>query len=87
MIRLTIIVLSVMLIGCASAPVAVKSIDVLDFPSSLMLPCAEGLPVSSNLPFSKNLEIIVANNITWAECRLNHDSLIEAIKSRQQLAK
>lgn len=80
------ILLSLLLLaGCSSTPVAVKTSNPYDFPDSLMSDCKDPEFINPEAKLSENLKTMIDNNTKSTECRVMKKALSELIQKRKEL--
>lgn len=80
------ILLSLLLLaGCSSTPVAVKTNNPYDFPPSLLQDCKDPEFISPEAKLSDNLKIMIDNNTKSTECRVTKKALTELLQKRKEI--
>lgn len=71
--------------GCSSTPVVVKSNNPYDFPESLMSDCKDPEFINPEAKLSENLKTMIDNNTKSTECRVMKKALSEMIQKRKEI--
>lgn len=80
-----LLILTLLLAGCSSTPVAVKFSNPYDFPQSLLQDCKDPEFISPEAKLSDNLKIMIDNNTKSTECRVTKKALTELLQKRKEI--
>lgn len=80
-----LLLVSALLAGCSSTPIAVKTSNPYDFPASLLEDCKEPEFINPEMKLSENLKTMIDNNTKSTECRVLKKALSELIQKRKEI--